>query len=112
MWVRRIDLNYAVPMSYGLRSGFGYDFFKDRVRCRPEIVEAMRLFAADGLRELERDIPRSGCVCGGRFSLADIFLYEFLAAAAAYGQPTGESLPNLARWRNEIALRLPSNQEA
>jgi glutathione S-transferase len=105
-WVRRIDLNYVVPMVYSMRSGFGLEFFKNRVRCQPEIVPAMKLFAMDGLLELDRDLPTRGFVCGARFSLADIFLDEFLQCARSYGEPAGEELTNLQRWRAHLAQHL------
>jgi glutathione S-transferase len=105
MWTRRIDLNICEPMTSGFRFSEGLPLFQSRIVTVPEAAPGLKKIAADRLKWLDGQMAGKQFVCGGRFTLADIVLFCFLAFGATVGQPVDESNANLAQWTARIKAR-------
>lgn len=106
MWVRRIDLTVAEPMTTGFRAAEGRPMFEPRMRVVPaEAAPALKEMAADGLRWIEGQLGGRDWIAGERFTLADILLFSFVEFGSLVGQPLREGLPELAAWRTRVAAR-------
>jgi glutathione S-transferase len=105
MWVRRIDLNIAEPMTAGFRFGEGLAFFETRVHCIPEAATGFKQIAQEKLAWLDGLIEGRSFICGDRFTLADIFLYAFLDFGAKVGQPIDPELSRIPAWFAAMAAR-------
>lgn len=110
MWVRRIDLTVAEPMTTGFRGAEGRPMFEPRMRvvssaAAPDLKE----IAADGLAWIDGEMGEREWIAGDRFTLADILLFSFVEFGALVGQPLREDLHRLAAWRARVAAR-PSAQ--
>lgn len=96
MWIRRIDLKIAEPLTNGFRFAEGYEFFKDRLRLIPEAADDLKILAQEGISWLDGQLEEKDFVCGNRFSLADIMLYCFLNFGASVGQAIDEENKNIS----------------
>jgi glutathione S-transferase len=96
-WVRRIDQRFAEPMGEGFsmdegRAFFEADYQREGVRMLKPLLPpgsgaALKAKAHGNLLWLDGLMRGRMWVCGGRFSLADIFLYCFLQFGENHGQP-------------------------
>jgi glutathione S-transferase len=106
MWTRRVDLNICEPLTNGMRFGEGLKFFEKRIVCVPEASAGLKKIAADRLRWLDGQMADGReFLCGGRFTLADILLYCFLAFAGRFGQPLDPANTNIAAWLARVGAR-------
>ena len=106
MWVRRIDLTVAEPMTSGFRAAEGRGMFEPRMRVAPqEASAALKAMAADGLRYVDEHLGGRPWISGDRFTLADIVLFSFVEFGGMVGQPLADDLSRLAAWRNRVAAR-------
>jgi glutathione S-transferase len=106
MWVRRIDLSVATPMTTGFRGAEGRVMFAPRMRVVGEEGAAeLKAMAADGLAAIEANLDVSEWLVGDRFTLADIVLFAFVEFGAQVGQPLAASMTKLAGWRSRVAAR-------
>lgn len=102
MWVRRIDQQYAQPLTTGFRAAEGLAMFKDRMRCLPEGATGLKALAGDGLALVDQQLARGPFVVGERLTLADIVLHCFVNFGRKVGQPPDPSLRHLAAWRSRM----------
>lgn len=106
MWVRRIDLTVAEPMTTGFRAAEGRPMFEPRMRVMPQDSAGdFKAAASDGLAFIEKHMGDGDWIAGDRFTLADIILFSFVEFGALVGQPMGGDLPKLAAWRDRVAAR-------
>lgn len=106
MWVRRIDLTVAEPMTSGFRAAEGRGMFEPRMRVAPqEASAALKAMATDGLRYVDEHLGERPWIAGDRFTLADIVLFSFVEFGGMVGQPLADDLSRLAAWRNRVAAR-------
>lgn len=108
MWVRRIDLNIAEPMTKGYQYGDGLEMFSQRVRCLPEAAAGLRLIAQERLAWLDGLIEGRAFICGDRLTMADLMLYVFLDFGTKVGQGFSEDLSAIPAWFARMKER-PSN---
>ncbi|MCY1306370.1 hypothetical protein D9M68_843850 [compost metagenome] len=106
MWWRRVDLAVVQPMTMGFRGAEGFELFKNRVRCYPQVAEQMKQAARDGLRWLEAQMGDGPFICGQRLTVVDLLLLSFLDFAALVGQGLDENAcPRLACWLADMRAR-------
>ncbi len=105
MWVRRIDLNVAEPLTTAFRGAEGLSLFKDRMRTFPQVADDFKVHAQERLAWIDEQISSREFICGERFSLADILLFSFLEFGGAVGQGLDPKLENLQGWYARVAAR-------
>ncbi len=107
MWTRRIDLTICEPLANGFRFSEGLKMFKDRVPCFPDAAPGLKQMAAHRLQWLNTQMQGKEFVCGPRFTLADLMLFNWIEFGAQVGQPLDPSNTVLVDWHKRIAA-LPS----
>jgi len=95
MWVRRIDLHIAEPVSAGFRYAEGLKMFQTRIHCIPHAADDFKAIARAKIAWLDGQLAGREYVCGARFTLADVLLFVFLEFAASVGQPIDPALANI-----------------
>jgi glutathione S-transferase len=105
MWTRRVDLNICEPLANGYRFGEALKFFEKRIPCAPEAAPGLKKIAATRLQWLNGQLEGKEYLCGKRFTLADIFLYGWLAFGNQVGQPLDAGNSNIAAWMARVAER-------
>lgn len=105
MWTRRIEHKIAGPLADGFRFAEGIAMFKDRMRTLPEAAAGLKAIAADGSAWLDGQLAGKQWICGDRFTLADIVLYNVLDFGAGVGQPRNPAHKNLAAWFERVGKR-------
>lgn len=95
MWVRRIDLHIAEPVSAGFRFSEGLKMFESRIHCIPQAADDLKAIARAKIAWLDGQLAGREFVCGTRFTLADVMLFVFLEFAASVGQPIDPALANI-----------------
>jgi len=105
MWVRRIDLNIAEPMTNGFRYSQGLKMFENRIICIPEAAPALKQIAQQKLAWLDGLIEGQPFICGETITLADIMLFAFLDFAKQVGQPFDEALSTIPAWFARMSER-------
>ncbi len=105
MWVRRIDLNIAEPLTNGFRFSQGLAMFKDRVRTMPQAAEDLKTLAQEKIAWLDGLIAGRTWIAGERFTLADILLFCFLDFGGQVGQPFKPENRNIAAWFERAKAR-------
>lgn len=105
MWVRRVDLNVAQPMTNGFRGAEGLGLFKDRVRCLPQAADDLKLTAKEGMQWLDRQMEGRKFLAGDAVTLADLVLFSFLEFGALVGQGLDRNNRNLVTWHERMASR-------
>jgi len=106
MWWRRIDQAVVQPMTTGFRAAEGFELFKNRVRCYPQVAAQFKLAAREGLEWLDGQLGTQPYFCGKRLSVADLLLFTFIE----FGEQVGQGLDaarcaNLARWLSAMRAR-------
>jgi glutathione S-transferase len=105
MWVRRIDLNIAEPLTGGFRYSDGLKLFEKRMHCMPQAAADLKQIAQEKLAWLDGLMAGKTYVCGGRLTLADIVLFAFLEFGARVGQAINPELKTLAGWYERMRAR-------
>jgi glutathione S-transferase len=105
MWVRRIDLNIAEPLTGGFRYSDGLKLFEKRMHCMPQAAADLKQIAQEKLAWLDGLMAGKTYVCGGRLTLADIMLFAFLEFGARVGQLINPELKTLAGWYERMRER-------
>ena len=96
MWVRRIDLHIAEPVTAGFRNAEGLKMFESRIHCIPQAADDFKAIARAKIAWLDGQLAGREFVCGTRFTLADVMLFVFLEFAASVGQPIDPALAHIA----------------
>jgi glutathione S-transferase len=105
MWTRRIEQKITGPLADGFRFAEGLAMFKDRMRTLPEAAAGLKAIAADGSAWLDAQLGGKQWICGNRFTLADIVLYNLLDFGAGVGQPRNPEHKNLGAWFERVGKR-------
>ena len=105
MWLRRIDLNIVEPMANGFRFSQGLKIFQGRIRTIPQAADDLKLTAQEKLTWLDGQMTGKTWICGDRFTVADVFLYCFLAFGIAVGQTQNPDNHNIAAWFERVKAR-------
>ncbi|MCY1267147.1 Glutathione S-transferase [compost metagenome] len=106
MWWRRVDLAVVQPMTTGFRGAEGFELFRNRVQCFPQVAGEMKQSARDGLQWLEAQLGDGPYICGQRLTVVDLLLLSFLDFADLVGQGLDENAcPRLARWLADMRAR-------
>jgi len=107
MWVRRIDLNILEGRSRAGRATFGREFYIDKIKLLSvSAAEELAALVDDRVLWLDQQLAGKTWICGGRYTLADIMFYCFMAFRAPEG---GSNLPagckNLPGWFQRVKAR-------
>lgn len=105
MWTRRLDLNLCEPMANGFRFGKGRKFFESRIRVIPEASEGLLATAQDWVKKLDGWLGGKPFICGDRFTMADILVFNWIDFFAGMGQPIDPALKNVVAWHARIGAR-------
>jgi glutathione S-transferase len=106
MWTRRIDLNICEPLANGFRAAEGRPMFEPRMKLvGAEGAAELKAIARDRILWLDGQIAGRDWIVPGRFSLADILLFCFLAFGAMVGQPLPEEASNIKAWFERVKAR-------
>jgi glutathione S-transferase len=107
MWMRRVTLKVAEPLTYGFRFGEGISIFANRVRCLPDASDGFKAIARDGLEWFEGQMSGKSWLSGDAMTLADIMLFCFVDFGGKVGQPLDPSHRALSAWFERMKI-LPS----
>ncbi|GGI71856.1 hypothetical protein GCM10007973_06060 [Polymorphobacter multimanifer] len=106
MWVRRIDLYILEPMANGFRASEGRRMFAPRMTLVSESAAAeLKAMAQEKLLWLDGLMQGRQCICGDRFTMADILLLAFVDFGAQIGQPMPSTASWLPEWQARAAAR-------
>jgi len=105
MWTRRLDLNLCEPMANGFRFGKGRKFFESRIRVIPEASEGLLATAQDWVKKLDGWLGGKQFICGDRFTMADILVFNWIDFFAGMGQAINPEFKNIVAWHARIAAR-------
>ncbi|MFM7121319.1 MAG: glutathione S-transferase family protein [Gammaproteobacteria bacterium] len=103
MWHRRAELNVLMPCAQAFRNLTG--FYKDRERISAEWGEIALENAVSALHLFDASLASRRFLAGDSFSIADITLGVTLDFAAAVKLTLPFELPNVARYRADLAAR-------
>jgi glutathione S-transferase len=105
MWTRRIEQKITGPLADGFRFSEGLAMFKDRMRTLPEAAAGLKAIAQDGSAWIDGQLAGKQWICGNRFTLADIVLYNLLDFGAGVGQARDPEHKNLGAWFERVGKR-------
>ena len=105
MWTRRLDLNVCEPMANGFRFGEGLKMFKDRIHCIPQASDDLKKTAQLWLGKLDKLMEGKQFVCGDRFTMADILLFNWVDFFQGMGQPINPEHKNIVAWHARVKER-------
>ena len=105
MWTRRVDLNVCEPMANGFRFGEGLKMFKDRIHCIPQASDDLKKSAQLWLGKLDKLMAGKQYVCGDRFTMADILLFNWVDFFNEKGQPIDPEHRNIVAWHARVKER-------
>ncbi len=103
MWNRRAELNFLMPAAQAFRNLTG--FFKDREKVSAEWGKISQEAAAEALPLFDAALASSKFLAGESFSIADITFGCALDFAQAVKLELPFDLPNLVRYRKDLAAR-------
>ena len=109
MWTRRIDLNICEPMANGFRFGEGLKMFKDRIHCIPQASDDLKKSAQLWLGKLDRLMEGKSFICGDRFTMADVLLFNWVDFFQEKGQPIDPANKNIVAWHARVKERPSAN---
>jgi glutathione S-transferase len=110
MWTRRIDLEFATPLTLGFRAAEGRAMFEPRMPVVREAAAAdLKGMAFTMLDRIEPLLAKQAYVVGDRITLADILLFCFVDFGLQIGSDGLTGRIALSRWHEEFAKR-PSAQ--
>jgi len=104
-WQRRAELNVTENIHNAYHYAEGLARFRDRIPVAPEAAPGLKRVARDRLAWLDGMLGDGEWLAGGRFSIADIWLYVWLDFADSVGQPFDRSLPRIGPWFARVAAR-------
>lgn len=105
MWWRRVDLLIVQPLTSGFRGAEGYEMFKDRVPCYPEVAERYKQAAADGFAWLDKQMDSKPFIVGERMTVVDLLLFSFVEFGEQVGQSLPENCLRLSSWLSAMRSR-------
>ncbi len=105
MWTRRVEQRITNPLADGFRFGEGLQMFKSRMRTMPQAADDLKALAREGESWLDGLLGSKTFICGNRFTLADIVLYNLLDFGKGVGQPFDAGLEHLSAWFDRVAKR-------
>ena len=105
MWTRRLDLNICEPMANGFRFAEGLKMFKDRLHCIPQAADDLKKSAQLWLGKLDKLMEGKKFICGDRFTMADVLLFNWLDFFAGMGQPIDPAHKNIVAWHARVKER-------
>ena len=105
MWVRRIDLGIAEPLTNGFRYAEGEPMFKHRMTLITHAASDLKALAQEKITWLDDLMNGKDFVCGDRFTLADIMLFAFLEFGTTVGQPLNKDNKNICALYEKISAR-------
>jgi glutathione S-transferase len=105
MWTRRVEQRITNPLADGFRFGEGLQMFKSRMRTMPQAADDLKALAREGEAWLDGLLRGKTYICGDRFTLADIVLYNLLDFGRGVGQAFDPALKNLASWFERVGSR-------
>ncbi len=103
MWNRRAELSFMMPVAQGFRNISG--FFKDREPISAEWGQISQTAAAEALALFDGALASSRFLAGETFSIADITFGCALDFGQAVKLQLPFELPNITRYRAELAAR-------
>lgn len=109
MWTRRIDLNVCEPMANGFRFGEGLKMFKDRIHCIPQASDDLKKTAQLWLGKLDKLMAGKTFICGDRFTMADVLLFNWVDFFQDKGQPIDPANKNIVAWHARVKERPSAN---
>ncbi|MEO8181698.1 MAG: glutathione S-transferase family protein [Deltaproteobacteria bacterium] len=104
MWAQRVNLGIAYPLLKAFQFGAGGKVYGPRTYTNPEAVPGLTGLAAYHLAWLDKDISDQ-FLCGARFTLADILLFNFLTFADSHGNPIDKNLTRVWSWVERVEAR-------
>lgn len=104
-WWRRVELNITEFIHHAYHYAEGLPRFASRIPVAPQAADDLKRMAQDRLAWLDAMFGSGPCLCGERFSAADIWLYVWLDFAQSVGQPFDRSLPRIGPWFERVAAR-------
>ena len=104
-WQRRIELNITENIHNAYHYAEGLARFRDRIPAAPEAADGLKRIARDRIAWLDGMLDGHTFMAGGRFTIADIWLYIWLDFADSVKQPFDRTLRNIAPWFDRIAAR-------
>lgn len=105
MWTRRVDLNICEPMANGFRFGEGLKMFKDRIHCIPQASDDLKKSAQLWLGKLDKLMEGKAFICGDRFTMADVLLFNWVDFFQGVGQPIDPAHKNIVAWHARVKER-------
>lgn len=105
MLTRRVEHAVTQPMTAGFRAAEGYDLFKDRVRCLPQVSAELKLSAREGLSFIDGQLGTQLFLAGERMTMADLLLFSFIEFGELVGQKLDPVNTNLVGWLKRMASR-------
>jgi glutathione S-transferase len=103
MWNRRAEINFLLPGAQAFRNMTG--FFKDREKISAEWGAISQEATADALAIFDERLGQSRFLAGDSFSIADITFGVALDFFQAVKLELPFDLPNVTRYRAELAAR-------
>lgn len=103
MWNRRAEINFLLPGAQAFRNLTG--IFKDREKISAEWGAISQEAAADALAIFDERLGQSRFLAGDAFSIADITFGVALDFFQAVKLELPFDLPNVTRYRTELAAR-------
>ncbi|MCC6596570.1 MAG: glutathione S-transferase family protein [Rhodanobacteraceae bacterium] len=104
-WQRRAELNITENIHNAYHYAEGLARFQGRIPLAPEAAVGLKRVAQDRIGWLDKMLDGREFLAGGRFSIADIWLYVWLDFADSVGQPFDRGLARLGPWFARIAAR-------
>jgi glutathione S-transferase len=106
MWTRRIDLEFAAPLTLGFRAAEGRAMFEPRMRVvREEAAVDLKGIAFAMLDRIEQLLAKQAYVVGNRMTLADILLFCFVDFSRQVGIDGLTGRTALSLWHAKFAER-------
>ena len=103
MWGRRAEINFMANVAGAFRNITG--IFKDRETCVQEWGEVCAEVAPKALTMFDTQLASHQYIAGEKFSIADITLGVAIDFAEMVKVVPLPDLPNIQRWRAELAAR-------
>ena len=103
MWNRRAELNFLMPVAQAFRNITG--FFKDREPISAEWGQISQTAAAEALPLFDAALAKTKFLAGVTFTVADITFGCALDFAQAVKVQLPFDLPNIVRYRADLAAR-------
>lgn len=104
MWTNRVNLGIAYPLLKAFQMGAGRAVYGPRTYTNPEMVPGLIGLARHHLEWLDQHMGNE-FLCGARFTLADILLFNFVTFADSHGNPIPKELTRVWRWVERVETR-------